>query len=100
MEVWNDFLAALSGDYGAVPRALSSPFIEAWQHRREDAKREAERLRGEVMAAIKQGRLGELLPCAGQSTGMIRDIVPAAEIVRRIVAEAEEALKRMTRLLV
>ena len=99
VEVWSDFLGALSGDYGTVPRALSSPFIEQWRHRRDDAKREAERLRGEVMAAIRQGRLGELLPAAGQSVGLIRDIVPAAEIVRRIVAEAEEALKGTARLL-
>ena len=98
MEVWSDVLAALSGDYGTVPWALSSPFIEHWQHRREDAKREAERVRGEVMAAIRQGRLGELLPAAGQGVGLIRDIVPAAEIVRRIAVEAEEALKRATRL--
>jgi hypothetical protein len=30
------------------------------------------------------GRLGDLLPCAGQTVGLIRDIVPAAAIVRRI----------------
>jgi nitronate monooxygenase/enoyl-[acyl-carrier protein] reductase II len=100
VEVWNDFLASLSGEYGTVPRALSSPFIEAWLHRRDDAKREAERIRGEVMAAVGQGRLGELMPFAGQTAGMIREIFPAAEIVRRIVAEAEEALQRATRLLV
>src|SRR4029453_3625720 len=99
VEVWNDFLGALSGEYGTVPRALSSPFIEQWQHRRGAAKREAERLRGGGMAAIQQGRLGELLPGAGQSVGLIQDIVSAAEIVRRIVAEAEEALKHTTRLL-
>ena len=99
VEVWNEFLASTSGDYGTVPRALASPFIEHWRQRREDARREAERLRGEVMAAIRQGRLGDLLPCAGQSVGLIRDIVPAAEIVRRTVAEAEETLKRTTRLL-
>lgn len=99
VEVWNEFFASVSGDYGTVARALSSPFIEQWRYRQDDAKREAERLRGEVMEAVRQGRLGELLPSAGQSVGLIRDIVPAAEIVRRIVAEAEEALKRTARLL-
>jgi enoyl-[acyl-carrier protein] reductase II len=99
VEVWNDFLGVLSGDYGTVPRALSSPFIEQWQHRRDEAKREAERLRGEVMVAIRHGRLGELLPSVGQSVGLIRDIVSAAEIVRRIVMEAEEVLKGTARLL-
>jgi nitronate monooxygenase len=31
---------------------------------------------------------------AGQSAGLIRDVLPAAEIVRRIVAEAQLALDR------
>jgi enoyl-[acyl-carrier protein] reductase II len=33
---------------------------------------------------------------AGQSSAVIREVLPAAEIVRRIVAEAEEALARLT----
>ncbi len=100
VEVWNDCLASISGEYGTVPRALSSPFIEAWSQRREEAKREAEHLRGEVLAAAEQGRLGNLVPFTGQTAGMIREILPAAEIVRRIAAEAEEALRRATSLLV
>ena len=35
-------------------------------------------------------------PC-GQSAGLIREIVPAGEVVRRLVAETEEALSRLTR---
>ena len=35
-------------------------------------------------------------PC-GQSAGLIREIVPAGEVVRRLVAEAEEVLDRMRR---
>jgi enoyl-[acyl-carrier protein] reductase II len=100
VEVWNDFLASMSGEYGTVPRALSSPFIEAWLDRREEAKREAERLRAEVLVAANEGRLGELVPFTGQTAGLIREILPAAEIVRRIAAEAEETLKQATKLLV
>ncbi|MGO9560996.1 MAG: NAD(P)H-dependent flavin oxidoreductase [Acidimicrobiales bacterium] len=33
---------------------------------------------------------------AGQGTGAIGDLIPAAELVRRIVAEAEEVIGRMT----
>ena len=47
--------------------------------------------RGEVLAAVQQGRLHELVPVAGQSAGLIRDILPAGEIVRRMVAEAQQA---------
>jgi NAD(P)H-dependent flavin oxidoreductase YrpB (nitropropane dioxygenase family) len=35
-------------------------------------------------------------PC-GQSAGLIREIVPAGEVVRRLVTEAEDVLARMTR---
>jgi enoyl-[acyl-carrier protein] reductase II len=82
-----------------VPRALRTPFIEEWQQRRNDAKREAERLQGEVITAMQQERFHEMVPFAGQTAGLIREILPAGEIVRSIVAEAEEALKRVTQLL-
>jgi enoyl-[acyl-carrier protein] reductase II len=35
---------------------------------------------------------------AGQSAGLIEDIVPAAEVLRRLVAEAEEARRRLASL--
>jgi nitronate monooxygenase/enoyl-[acyl-carrier protein] reductase II len=37
--------------------------------------------------------MNEYVPFAGQTAGAIHDILPAAEIVRRIIAEAEEALR-------
>jgi nitronate monooxygenase/enoyl-[acyl-carrier protein] reductase II len=73
---------------------LRSPFIDEWQNRRDVAKQEAERLRGEVGAAVAQGRLGELFPFTGQTAGLITDVLPAAEIVHRLVAEAEETLQQ------
>jgi enoyl-[acyl-carrier protein] reductase II len=35
---------------------------------------------------------------AGQSAGLVDDILPAAEIMRRLVAEAEEARRRLAAL--
>ena len=35
----------------------------------------------------------ELFASAGQSVGLINDIIPAGDIVRRIVAEARQALE-------
>jgi enoyl-[acyl-carrier protein] reductase II len=78
--------------YDVVPRVLRTSFIEEWQYRRDDARREAARLRNELITGIQQGRMYEYLPFTGQTAGMIQDILPAAEIVRRLVAEAEEAL--------
>lgn len=100
VEVCNDIIPLPGGGgYGTVPRALRTPFIEEWQQRRNDAKREAERLQSEVITALQQGRFHEIVPFAGQTAGLIREILPAGEIVRRIVTEAEEALKRATQLL-
>ena len=92
-DVWNDIVPLPGmGGYGTVPRAIRTPFLDAWQGRREEARHEAPRLQGEIMAAIQGGRFYELVPFAGQSAGAIHEILPAAEIVRRLVAEAEQAL--------
>ena len=100
VEVLNDVMPLPgSGGYGTVLRALRTPFIDTWQGRRKEAKRNAERLRPEVLSVFTQGRVHELFPAAGQSAGLIRDILPAGEIVRRIVAEARQALERSSELL-
>jgi NAD(P)H-dependent flavin oxidoreductase YrpB (nitropropane dioxygenase family) len=39
------------------------------------------------------------LPFTGQSAGMIEEILPTAEIVRRMVAEAEQTLGIASRFL-
>ena len=94
VEVWNDIFPLAANAYPTIPRALRSSFIEQWQNRRDEARQEVERLQSQVSTARTQGRLGELVPFAGQTAGLIDDILPAAEIVRAIVAEAEEALRR------
>ena len=104
VEGWTDLmrlhprLAAAGGAYEAVPRALRTSFLTAWLQRRDNAPQDLEGFQAEVQGAIAE-RLAELMPLAGQTAGMIRDIVPAAEIVRRVVAEAEEVLRQTTTLL-
>jgi enoyl-[acyl-carrier protein] reductase II len=91
--VWKEiFPPSSSRAYETVPRVIRTPFVSAWHERADDARREAERLRGEIMSALRQGRAYELLPFTGQTVGLIHDIAPAGEIVRRIVAEAEDVL--------
>jgi nitronate monooxygenase/enoyl-[acyl-carrier protein] reductase II len=93
-DVWNDIVPLPGrGGYGTVPRALRTPFLDEWQSRRDEARREAERLGGEILMAVRQGQMNEYVPFAGQTAGAIHDILPAAEIVRQIVAEAEEVLR-------
>jgi hypothetical protein len=56
-----------AGGYGAVVRAIRTPFIDQWQVHRDEARQHAERLRGEVIAAVRPRTLHELMPVAGQS---------------------------------
>jgi enoyl-[acyl-carrier protein] reductase II len=52
-----------------------------------------------IITAIREGRGHELVPFAGQSAGLIHDILSAGEVVDRIVKEAREALQVATKLL-
>jgi NAD(P)H-dependent flavin oxidoreductase YrpB (nitropropane dioxygenase family) len=73
---------------------LAAGGVAEWEGRAEEAGMQAERLRGEIMAAVEQRRPHELTPFTGQTAGLIRDVLPAAEIVRAMVADAEDALER------
>jgi nitronate monooxygenase/enoyl-[acyl-carrier protein] reductase II len=74
------------------PRALQTPLIAQLEAHPEwiDPATMGPRLRAAVMA----GRGDEYLPFAGQSAGLIGDVLPAAEIIERTVAEAEAVLSR------
>jgi nitronate monooxygenase/enoyl-[acyl-carrier protein] reductase II len=97
---WRDlFPSSGRGAHEVSPRAIRTPFIDGWQGRHADAQREAEQLRAEIMRALQQRRPHEVVPFSGQSAGLIHETLPAGEIVRRIVTEAEEALERATRYL-
>jgi enoyl-[acyl-carrier protein] reductase II len=73
---------------------LTTAFVEDWNRRRDEVPGRAGNLRDELMAAVRDGRAHELVPFTGQSAGLVREILPAAEILRRLVSEAEEALDR------
>jgi nitronate monooxygenase/enoyl-[acyl-carrier protein] reductase II len=49
-------------------------------------------LTGELIAAVRGDRGHEYLPFTGQSAGLVHEILPAGEIIRRMVVEAERAL--------
>jgi nitronate monooxygenase/enoyl-[acyl-carrier protein] reductase II len=94
---WNEIMPpSTPGGYATSLRALRTKYIDYWQMHRDEAAHEAERLREEMLEAIADGKQHELVPGAGQSAGMIDEILPAGEIVRRIAAEAEHALAQST----
>jgi enoyl-[acyl-carrier protein] reductase II len=79
--------------YGTRVRARRSVFVDTWQQRRDEINRDRSNVLAELGAAAGEGRMHELLAVAGQSSGLVRDVLPAAEIVRAIVDEAERALR-------
>jgi enoyl-[acyl-carrier protein] reductase II len=93
-EAWSEILPPSKGGYDVVPRVIRTDFVAEWERQREETRRQADRLQEEIMASIKQGRPHELTPFTGQSAGLILDVLPAAEIVRSMVAKAEDALER------
>ena len=83
--------------YGTSVRALRTQFIDNWNQHREEAARDAERLGGELRAAGQAGQLHTLMPGAGQSAGLIHSVLPVSEIMRRLVAEADAAISRISK---
>ena len=73
---------------GSVVRQIRNPILDEWAQRPGEWTREAERLRPEVQDAVSKGEF----VLAGESVGLIHDILPAGEVVRRMVAEAERLL--------
>ena len=76
-----------------TPRTLRSAFVDTWNADPEGAESRKDELGGEVMAAVRGGRLEELLPFTGQSAGLVHEVRPAAEIVDTLVRDAAEALE-------
>jgi len=78
--------------FGTVLRSLRTPFLVEWNANREKARRERDRLREHVVSTHQAGRQHATLLTAGQTAGGIKEILPLAEIMRRLIVETEAAL--------
>jgi enoyl-[acyl-carrier protein] reductase II len=85
--------------YGTRVRARRSAFVDKWEQRRDEIARRPDEVLAELAAAIGENRMHELVAVAGQSSGLVREVMPAAEIVRSIVDEAEQALQAVGKLI-
>jgi enoyl-[acyl-carrier protein] reductase II len=92
-ETWSSIMPPGDG-YDVVPRVIRTEFVREWERRPAEAGEQAERLRTEIMSSLREGRVHELTPFTGQTSGLIREVLPAGEIVGRLMREAEEALDR------
>lgn len=73
-----------------APRALRTPLIEQLESEPEAVDPAV--AGPAALEAIKAGRGDEFLPFAGQSVELIHQVVPARELVDRLVTEAKAAL--------
>jgi nitronate monooxygenase/enoyl-[acyl-carrier protein] reductase II len=81
--------------FHAEPRALDTPLIQELRMNPERVQARAEDLAAELVGALLDGRGHEYLPFAGQSAGLIYEILPAGEIVRAMVDQADATLARL-----
>ncbi|GKQ33913.1 nitronate monooxygenase family protein [Streptomyces sp. A012304] len=82
------------GRHPGRPRTLRTPFLDELEAHPErvDPAEAGPRL----VEAVLSGRGHEFLPFTGQSAALVHDVLPAAEIVRGIVADAERVLRGIT----
>jgi nitronate monooxygenase/enoyl-[acyl-carrier protein] reductase II len=95
VDILND-ISPIPGTKGfpTIPRSLPTAFLNEWTGKREDARRERDRLRAQIVSTTQAGRQHECILWAGQTAGGIKEILSVAEIMRRLVTEAEAALGR------
>ena len=77
---------------GAMSRAKRNRFVERWIGREWDLRRHQAQAFARLQSARTDGDIDEALLSYGQDAGLIHDILPAGEIVRRIAEEAEAIL--------
>lgn len=95
IELWNVVMPRPGvGGYGTVPRAIRTPFADHWASRSSEIAPQVESLRAELGEALATGRFHEYVPFAGQSAGLIHEVLPVQQLIRQLVDEAAAALRR------
>ena len=79
---------------GAMSRSRRNRFIERWAGREWALRQGRAEAHAALQAARKNGDPQEAVLSMGQDAGLIREILPAAEIVDRIAREAERILSK------
>jgi NAD(P)H-dependent flavin oxidoreductase YrpB (nitropropane dioxygenase family) len=82
---------------GAMSRSRRNRFIERWSGREWALRQNQPEALAAVQAARKSGDVQEAPLSFGQDAGLIKEILPAGELVRRIVADAERAISKLPR---
>lgn len=78
---------------GAWSRVLRTRFVEEWLGREPELRRRRDEVRARLARAREEGDRDYWTMWVGQSAGLVDEIAPAADVVRRVVHEAEEILR-------
>ncbi len=81
--------------YPAAVRVLTTPFLREWSGRADELAEQAGELTPKIVQAVLDGGGHDYLPFAGQSVGLISDLLPAGDVVRNTVSEATGILRRL-----
>ena len=84
---------------GAWSRGPRNRFVEEWLGREPELRRRRAEVRDRLIAAQESGDHDYWLAWFGQSAGLVDGVRPAGNLVREIVAEAEEVLRGLSRTL-
>ena len=86
---------ASEGAFTTAPRVVRNSFIDEWYGRDDDVRTMKGQLVDQMRAAVADGTVHDLLVIAGEAAGSIDDVLPAAEIVRRMASGAAEVLRAL-----
>jgi enoyl-[acyl-carrier protein] reductase II len=81
--------------YPAAVRMLTTPFLREWSGRPDELAEQAAELTPKIVQAVVDGGGHDYVPFAGQSVGLIGDVLPAGDIVRNTVSEAMGILRHL-----
>jgi NAD(P)H-dependent flavin oxidoreductase YrpB (nitropropane dioxygenase family) len=81
---------------GISGRTIATPFAREWHGREDELRGELETIRAEASVPGEAPERAQSA-YAGQASGLINDVKPAAEIIAEIVREAEGVLGRLPR---
>jgi nitronate monooxygenase len=81
-------------------RTLPNSFTEKWSRDPAGLKASLEQEQARFLAARDAGDTDVAPVIVGEGAGLVRGVLPAAEIVRTMVAQAEKSLREASELLV
>lgn len=85
---------------GIGDRVLQNSFTAAWHERDDDVTQQRETLASAIVAAVRAGDAATAPVRAGTASAMIHAIEPAADILRRLLDEAEALLRDRPRAII